>query len=141
MPPDAPVTDHCGDCTRCIDVCPTQAIIRPQVVDGSRCISYFTIELRDALPEPMAGQFDDWMFGCDLCQEVCPWNRHARPHSESAFAPKPELLRMTRREWVDLKEETFNALFKKSPVQRTGFVGLKRNIDFLERSRGEAGPD
>ena len=80
LPPDGPVTDHCGDCTRCIDVCPTQAIIRPQVVDGSRCISYFTIELRDALPEPMAGQFDDWMFGCDLCQEVCPWNRHATPH-------------------------------------------------------------
>ena len=138
LPSDAPVTDHCGDCTRCIDVCPTEAIIRPQVVDGSKCISYFTIELRDALPEPMAGKFDNWMFGCDLCQEVCPWNRHAKPHAEPAFAPKPELLRMTRREWVDLKEETFNALFKKSPVQRTGYAGLKRNIDFLERSRGDA---
>ena len=135
LPPDGPVTDHCGSCTRCLDACPTGAIIRPQVVDGSKCISYFTIELRDALPEPMAGRFENWMFGCDICQEVCPWNRHATPHQEPAFMPKPELLAMTRREGVDLKEETFDALFKKSPVQRTGYDGLKRNIAFLEGKR------
>lgn len=135
LPPDRPVTDHCGNCTRCIDACPTGAIIRPQVLDGSKCISYFTIELRDALPEPMAGKFENWMFGCDICQEVCPWNRHATPHDEPAFAPAPELLRMTRREWVDLKEETFDALFRKSPVKRTGYAGLKRNITFLNRER------
>jgi len=116
-------------------VCPTQAIIRPQVVDGSRCISYFTIELRDALPEPMAGKFDNWMFGCDLCQEACPWNRKAKPHNEPAFDPSPELLQMTKKDWLDLKEETFDALFKKSPVQRTGYLGLKRNIEFLQEKR------
>jgi len=137
LPPDGPVMDHCGSCTRCMDACPTGAIIRPQVVDGSKCISYFTIELRDALPEPMAGTFENWMFGCDICQEVCPWNRHAEPHSEPAFVPKPELLKMTRREWVDLKEETFDSLFKKSPVQRTGYSGLKRNIAFLDRARND----
>ena len=136
--PDAPVTDHCGSCTRCIDACPTDAIVKPYVVDGSKCISYFTIELRDALPEPMAGKFDNWMFGCDLCQDVCPWNRHATPHNEPAFAPKPELMRMTRQEWVDLKEDTFGELFRKSPVQRTGYEGLKRNIAFLDRSRKDA---
>ena len=137
LPPDGPVTDHCGSCTRCIDACPTGAIIRPQVVDGSKCISYFTIELRDALPEPMAGRFENWMFGCDICQEVCPWNRHATPHDEPAFEPKPELLAMTGQDWRDLREETFDALFRKSPVQRTGYAGLKRNIAFLERSREE----
>ena len=137
LPSDGPVTDHCGSCTRCIDACPTGAIIRPQVVDGSKCISYFTIELRDALPEPMAGRFENWMFGCDICQEVCPWNRHATPHDEPAFEPKPELLAMTGQDWRDLREETFDALFRKSPVQRTGYAGLKRNIAFLERSREE----
>jgi len=135
LPVDGPVTDHCGHCTRCLDVCPTQAIIRPQVVDGSRCISYFTIELRDALPEPMAGKFDNWMFGCDLCQEACPWNRKAKPHNEPAFDPSPELLQMTKKDWLDLKEETFDALFKKSPLQRTGYLGLKRNIEFLQDKR------
>ncbi|MCH1582211.1 MAG: tRNA epoxyqueuosine(34) reductase QueG [Flavobacteriales bacterium] len=139
LPADGAVTDHCGTCTRCIDACPTGAIIRPQVLDGSKCISYFTIELRDALPEPMAGQFENWMFGCDICQEVCPWNRHATPHNEPAFAPKPELLRMTRKDWVDLQEETFDTLFKKSPVQRTGYAGLKRNIAFLDAQRGNEG--
>ncbi|MDG1382306.1 MAG: tRNA epoxyqueuosine(34) reductase QueG [Flavobacteriales bacterium] len=135
LPPDAPVTDHCGTCTRCIDACPTGAIIQPQVLDGSRCISYFTIELRDDLPEPMAGKFENWMFGCDICQEVCPWNRHAEPHNEPAFDPSPELMKMTRRDWVDLKEETFNALFKKSPVKRTGYAGLQRNIAFVDKER------
>ena len=139
LPADGAVTDHCGTCTRCIDACPTGAIIRPQVLDGSKCISYFTIELRDALPEPMAGRFENWMFGCDICQEVCPWNRHATPHNEPAFAPKPELLRMTRKDWVDLQEETFDTLFKKSPVQRTGYAGLKRNIAFLDAQRENEG--
>mgnify|MGYP003953755303 FL=1 len=135
LPADGPVTDHCGSCTRCMDACPTGAIIRPQVLDGSKCISYFTIELRDGLPEAMAGKFENWMFGCDICQEVCPWNRHAKPNEEPAFAPKPELLRMTRKDWVDLQEETFDTLFKKSPVQRTGYEGLKRNIAFLDAQR------
>ncbi|MBL6645963.1 MAG: tRNA epoxyqueuosine(34) reductase QueG [Flavobacteriales bacterium] len=139
LPTDGAVTDHCGTCTRCIDACPTGAIIRPQVLDGSKCISYFTIELRDALPEPMAGRFENWMFGCDICQEVCPWNRHATSHNEPAFAPKPELLRMTRKDWVDLQEETFDTLFKKSPVQRTGYAGLKRNIAFLDAQRENEG--
>ncbi len=135
LPVDGLVTDHCGHCTRCLDVCPTQAIIRPQVVDGSRCISYFTIELRDALPEPMVGKFDNWMFGCDLCQEVCPWNRKAKHHNEPAFEPSSALLQMTKKDWLDLKEETFDALFKKSPLQRTGYLGLKRNIEFLQEKR------
>ncbi len=135
LPEDGPVTDHCGSCTRCIDACPTGAIIRPQVLDGSKCISYFTIELRDGLPEAMSGKFENWMFGCDICQEVCPWNRHAEPHSEPAFEPQPELLRMTRKDWVDLQAETFDTLFKKSPVQRTGYAGLKRNIAFLDAQR------
>lgn len=131
----AEAVDHCGTCTRCIDVCPTGAIIQPYSVDGSRCISYYTIELRDDLPEPIAGSFEDWMFGCDLCQEVCPWNRHAKPHNEPAFTASPDLLAMTRSDWVDLTEDTFEALFKKSPVRRAGFEGLKRNISHIERER------
>jgi len=128
-------TDHCGTCTRCIDACPTGAIIKPYSVDGSRCISYYTIELRGDLPEPVAGSFENWMFGCDICQEVCPWNRHAKPHDEPAFEASADLLAMTRQDWNELREETFEALFKKSPIRRTGFEGLKRNIAHLERER------
>lgn len=129
-------TDHCGTCTRCIDACPTGAIIKPYSVDGSRCISYYTIELRGDLPEPVAGAFENWMFGCDICQEVCPWNRHAKPHDEPAFEASADLLAMTRQDWNELREETFEALFKKSPIRRTGFEGLKRNIAHLEGERG-----
>jgi epoxyqueuosine reductase len=132
--PDTPVTDHCGTCTKCIDACPTGAIIRPYVVDGSKCISYFTIELKGAIPEPMAGSFDNWMFGCDICQEVCPWNRFSQKHEEPAFDPHPRLLEMTRQDWIELTQDTFQELFKRSAVKRTGYEGLKRNIKFLEGS-------
>ncbi len=128
---DVPVADHCGSCTSCIDACPTGAIIQPYVVDGSKCISYFTIELKGAIPEPMAGKFDQWIFGCDVCQEVCPWNRHSSPTKESEFEPANGLLKMTKSDWVDLTEEVFRDYFKSSPVMRAGFEGLKRNIKFL----------
>lgn len=132
LPPDGLTTNHCGTCTRCIDACPTNAIVGNQVVDGSKCISYFTIELKDAIPADMAGKFDNWMFGCDICQMVCPWNRFARPHNEPAFEPHPDLLKMTKGEWQELTKEVFNEIFRKSAVKRTKYAGLKRNIDFLK---------
>ncbi len=129
---DQPVTDHCGKCTACIDACPTQAIIQPYVVDGSKCISYFTIELKDHLfPKEYEGKFDNWMFGCDVCQEVCPWNRFSKPHSEPDFYPHEELLNLTKNEWEELTEDVFNELFIGTPVKRTKFEGLKRNIGFV----------
>ncbi len=130
---DVPVTDHCGSCTNCIDACPTGAIIQPYVVDGSKCISYFTIELKGAIPEPMAGKFDNWIFGCDVCQEVCPWNRHSTITKEKEFEPNRGLLKMKKSDWVDLTEEVFRDYFKSSPVMRTGFEGLKRNIKFVDK--------
>ncbi|HUH27560.1 MAG TPA: tRNA epoxyqueuosine(34) reductase QueG [Gelidibacter sp.] len=129
---DSPTTDHCGTCTKCIDACPTQAITEPYVVDGSKCISYFTIELKDKIPNDFKGQFDDWMFGCDICQDVCPWNRFSKAHSEPLFNPHPELLSMTKKDWEEITEDVFKDLFKKSPVKRTKFEGLKRNIEFLK---------
>ena len=135
--PDAPVTDHCGSCTRCIDACPTDAIVKPYVVDGSKCISYFTIELRGAIPEPVQGHMEDWMFGCDICQEVCPWNRHSTPTTEPRFSPHPRLLDMTKADWLDLTEDVFKEVFKDSAVKRTGLAGLTRNIAFLQS--GEVG--
>nr|WP_091143497.1 tRNA epoxyqueuosine(34) reductase QueG [Flavobacterium caeni] len=129
---DHATTDHCGSCTACIDACPTEAIVAPYVVDGSKCISYFTIELKDNLPESMKGQFADWAFGCDVCQDVCPWNRFSKPHNEPLFNPNPELLTMSRKDWEEITEETFRAVFKDSAVKRTKFSGLKRNIDFLK---------
>lgn len=128
---DTPVTDHCGTCTACIDACPTEAITEPYVVDGSKCISYFTIELKDNIPNDMKGKFDDWMFGCDVCQDVCPWNRFSKPHNEPLFSPKPELLSMTKRDWEEITRDTFNQVFKNSAVKRTKFQGLQRNIKFL----------
>lgn len=133
LEPDAPVTDHCGTCTRCIDACPTDAIIKPNVVDGSKCISYFTIELRGAIPEPVKGHMENWMFGCDICQEVCPWNRHATPTAEPRFSPHPRLMDMTNSDWEDLTEDIFRDVFKDSPVKRTGLLGLKRNIRALRQ--------
>ncbi|MFT5102860.1 MAG: epoxyqueuosine reductase [Candidatus Latescibacterota bacterium] len=130
---DHPVKDHCGSCTACIDACPTQAIVDPYVVDGSKCISYFTIELKNELPSSAQGQFDDWMFGCDVCQDVCPWNRFSRSHREPLFNPNPELLSMTKKQWEEITEEVFQSIFQKSAVQRTKFSGLKRNIDFLKQ--------
>lgn len=134
---DLPTTDHCGSCTACIDACPTQAIVRPYVVDGSRCISYFTIELKDEIPNEVRGHFDDWMFGCDICQDVCPWNRFSRPHQEPRFEPKPELLEYGKRDWEELTEEVFQKVFRKSAVKRTKFQGLKRNIAFLKKPEQE----
>ncbi|TSE07377.1 MULTISPECIES: tRNA epoxyqueuosine(34) reductase QueG [Aquimarina] len=129
---DTPVTDHCGTCTACIDACPTQAIVEPYVVDGSKCISYFTIELKEEIPNGYKGQFDDWMFGCDVCQDVCPWNRFSKPHNEPLFHPKPELLEMTKKDWQEITQEVFSKVFQKSAVKRTKFSGLQRNIRFLE---------
>ncbi|MCB0460086.1 MAG: tRNA epoxyqueuosine(34) reductase QueG, partial [Flavobacteriaceae bacterium] len=129
---DYPTTDHCGACTACIDACPTQAIVQPHIVDGSKCISYFTIELKDELPTDMKGKFDDWMFGCDVCQDVCPWNRFSTPHNEPLFNPHPDLLTMTKKDWEEITKDVFTKLFKKSAVKRTTFSGLKRNINFLK---------
>ncbi len=132
---DHPVTDHCGSCTACIDACPTKAIVEPYVVDGSKCISYFTIELKSEIPTAFKGQFDDWIFGCDVCQDVCPWNRFSAAHTEPLFQAKPELLTMTKKDWVELTEEVFQEIFKKSAVKRTKFEGLKRNIEFVSQNR------
>lgn len=129
---DHAVTDHCGSCTACIDACPTQAIVAPYIVDGSKCISYYTIELKENLPEDMKGKFDEWMFGCDTCQDVCPWNRFSKPHSEPLFNPNPDLLSFTKKDWIEITEETFKLVFKNSPIKRTKFDGLKRNIKFLQ---------
>jgi epoxyqueuosine reductase len=129
---DLPTTDHCGSCTACIDACPTEAIVSPYVVDGSKCISYFTIELKSAIPAEMKGKFDDWAFGCDVCQDVCPWNRFSKAHNEPLFNPNKEVLSMSKKDWTELTEETFNLIFKNSPLKRTKFEGLKRNIEFLK---------
>ena len=126
---DGPVKDYCGTCTACMDACPTDAIPEPYVVDGSKCISYFTIELKEGIPEDYQGRFQDWIFGCDICQDVCPWNRSARPHQEPRFEPSPELTAITRQEWIEITRETFDRVFKKSPLKRTKFEGLKRNVN------------
>ena len=129
---DSPIQDYCGTCTKCIDACPTGAIIQPYVVDGSKCISYFTIELKEAIPQEVKGKMDNWMFGCDICQQVCPWNSFSLQNNEPAFNPHPDLLSMTKGDWEDLQEDTFKELFRKSAVKRTKFEGLKRNIAFLK---------
>ncbi len=131
LEPDGPTTDHCGTCTRCIDACPTDAIVAPYVVDGSRCISYFTIELKDAIPQEVKGKFDNWVFGCDICQDVCPWNRFAKPHQTPAFALSPELAALTKNDWEEITEEVFRELFKRSPIKRTKREGLARNVRFI----------
>lgn len=130
---DTPTTDHCGTCTACIDACPTQAILEPYVVDGSKCISYFTIELKNEIPNEFKGQFDDWMFGCDVCQDVCPWNRFSKPHQEPLFNPHPDLLSNSKKEWEEITSNVFADIFAKSAVKRTKFSGLKRNIEFLKK--------
>jgi epoxyqueuosine reductase len=128
---DGPVKDYCGTCTACMDACPTDAIPAPYVVDGSKCISYFTIELKDEIPAEVKGKFENWIFGCDICQDVCPWNRFARPHQEPRFKPSPEFENMTPVDWRDLSEEVFKKVFKDSPLKRSKYEGLKRNIRFL----------
>ncbi len=129
---DGAVTDHCGSCTACLDACPTNAFVAPYKLDASKCISYFTIELKDAIPNEVKGQFDDWAFGCDICQEVCPWNRFSTPHNEPQFEPNPALMQLSKKDWHEITEEVFNRLFEASAVQRTGFNGLKRNLKFLK---------
>ncbi len=129
---DNPIGDFCGTCTRCIDACPTDAIVNPHVVDGSKCISYFTIELKSAIPESEKGKFQNYMFGCDICQDVCPWNRFSTTHNEPRFNPNKQLLNMTHDEWTEITEDVFREVFRKSAVKRTKFEGLKRNIRFLE---------
>ena len=125
--------DYCGSCTRCIDACPTDAILPGKIVNGSKCISYFTIELKDMLiPEEMKGKFKDWAFGCDVCQDVCPWNRFSKPHTEIEFSPIPEVLNLTSKEWEEMTEETFKKIFKNSPLSRAKWKGLQRNIKFLQ---------
>ena len=129
---DVATTDHCGTCTACIDACPTEAIVAPYVVDGSKCISYFTIELKDNLPVDMKGKFQDWVFGCDVCQDVCPWNRFAKPHNEPLFHPNESLLNFTKKDWQEITKETFTKVFQKSAIKRTKFEGFQRNITFLK---------
>jgi len=130
---DGPVADYCGSCTRCLDACPTEALVAPGVVDGSKCISYFTIELKEQLiPDKMKGQFDDWMFGCDTCQDVCPWNRFAKANQEAEFTPVPAILNFSTRDWEELTEEAFKNIFRHSPLKRSKFAGIRRNINFLK---------
>lgn len=128
---DHPIKDYCGTCTACIDACPTDAIEAPYQVNGSRCISYFTIELKEAIPSEVKGQFENWAFGCDICQDVCPWNRFSKPHNEPLFQPHPDLLKMSASEWHEITEEVFRELFRKSAVKRTKYKGLKRNLKFI----------
>lgn len=131
--PDGPIRDYCGTCTRCIDACPTDAIVEPYVVDGSKCISYLTIELKDQLlPSAFKGKLDDWMYGCDICQDVCPWNRFSKPHNEPQFQPHPMLFDLTKNDWEDLTEELYRELFRGSAVKRAKFDGLKRNVQFIK---------
>mgnify|MGYP000146093784 FL=1 len=129
---DNSTTDHCGTCTACINACPTEAIVAPYVVDGSKCISYFTIELKENIPHEMKNKFDDWAFGCDVCQDVCPWNKFSKKHNEPLFNPNPELLSMSKKDWREITEETFKVVFKNSPLKRAKFQGVKRNIDFFQ---------
>ena len=133
---DAPfLTDHCGTCTRCIDACPTEAILPDKVIDGSRCISHFTIELKDQLiPDEMKGKFGNWIFGCDICQEVCPWNRFSTPTKEPAFAPLPEVIEYEWKDWEALTEENFKKIFRKSPLKRAGWKGIMRNLRFIQNT-------
>lgn len=134
LEPDGPIKDYCGSCTRCIDACPTDAIEAPYIVNGSKCISYATIELRDAdLPELFRGNMNNWVYGCDICQDVCPWNRFSKPHNETGFQAKDEILSFSKEDWLELDELTFQSVFKGSAVKRTKFSGLKRNIAFVNQ--------
>lgn len=130
---DGPMPDYCGTCTRCIDACPTGAITEPYVVDGSKCISYLTIELKENIPAAFKGKMDSWAFGCDICQDVCPWNSFSTPHREPRFIDERGLLNMGEREWHEMTEETFSKVFRNSAVKRTKFKGLKRNLEFLRK--------
>lgn len=129
---DGPIEDYCGDCTKCIDACPTDAISDPYVIDGSKCISYLTIELKDSIPEQFKGKMDNWIFGCDICQDVCPWNRFSKGHKIKDFEPKEDFKTIKKNDWIEITEELFDKVFEGSAVKRTKLEGLKRNIKFLE---------
>lgn len=131
---DGPIKDYCGTCTKCIDACPTEAIVAPYVLDGSKCISYLTIELKEAIPDTFKEQMDGWMFGCDVCQDVCPWNRFSKPHAEPKFLDKTGKLEMNNTAWEELTDEVFKKVFSKSAVKRTKFKGLTRNIGFIKKN-------
>ena len=131
---EIPIKDHCGTCTRCIEACPTDAISRNGYwLDASKCISYLTIELKNEIPNSFVGKMEDWIFGCDICQEVCPWNRFSMPHKESTFVPKPALKDFNKKEWIELTQEAFQQIFDKSAIKRTKYQGLMRNILFVEK--------
>lgn len=130
---DAPINDHCGSCRKCIDACPTNAIVEDRVIDGSKCISYATIELKNEIPNDFKNRMEDWMFGCDICQDVCPWNRFSKPHKQSLFQPNEYLKSFNKDNWEELSQDLFSEVFRKSPVKRAKFSGLKRNIEFLRR--------
>ena len=132
---DGAVGDYCGTCTRCVDACPTDAITEPYVVDGSKCISYYTIELKDAIPQDVRGKFENWIFGCDICQDVCPWNRFSRPHSTPEFNASPGLADLSAKDWTEITEEVFREVFRKSPLKRTKYEGLARNIEFVKQAK------
>jgi epoxyqueuosine reductase len=132
LQPDVAIKDYCGTCTRCVDACPTDAITEPYVVDGSKCISYFTIELKEAIPEEVKGKFENWIFGCDICQDVCPWNRFSRPNATPEFVQSPNLQGFTKKDWEEISEEIFQEIFKRSAVKRTKLAGLRRNINFVK---------
>ncbi|MEK6614762.1 MAG: tRNA epoxyqueuosine(34) reductase QueG [Bacteroidota bacterium] len=129
---DGEIPDYCGTCDKCMDACPTNAISEPYIVDGSKCIAYFTIELKENIPNEMKGKFDNWAFGCDICQDICPWNSFSRPHNEPHFKPKFEILNFTKKDWEEISEETFNKTFHDSPLERTKYKGMKKNLEFLK---------
>lgn len=133
LTPDAPTSDHCGTCTKCMDACPTDAIPRPYEVDSNRCISHLTIEYKEAIPDFFRDKMENWAFGCDICQDVCPWNRFSKPHDVEAFSPHPDLLQMSKSEWHEITEDVFREIFRHSAVKRTKYSGLKRNLDFLKK--------
>lgn len=135
LTPDGPTTDHCGKCTACIDACPTQAIELERVINGSKCISYATIELKNQIPSSFENHMEDWMFGCDICQDVCPWNRFSKPHQQPEFMANDAILNYSKKEWTELTQELFSEIFRKSPVKRTKYAGLMRNIEKLNQSR------
>lgn len=131
---DSATTDHCGTCRKCIDACPTDAIVSDKIVDGSKCISYATIELKNEIPEYFRDRMEDWMFGCDICQDVCPWNRFSLPHQQPRFQPNQYLKTFRKEDWEEITPELFSEIFRKSPVKRTKFSGLKRNIEFISEN-------
>ncbi len=130
---DFETTDHCGTCTKCIEACPTDAIVSEKIIDGSKCISYATIELKNEIPETFKNKMEDWIFGCDICQDVCPWNRFSLPNHQEKFKPSSFLKNYTMQDWEELTQELFSEIFRKSPVKRTKFSGLQRNIEFLKK--------